>query len=135
MARPTTYNQKFARAVLERLESGESLNSICRDPKMPGRKTVYRWIDKHEEFRHNYVRARELGAEAEFDDLDELAATATPETVQVVKLQVDVLKWKLARKFPKKYGERQQIDHSSEDGSMTPPTRIEIVAADGKSEG
>ena len=104
--RPTKYNPQAAQKVLDRLESGESLVSICRDPSMPSRKTAYRWIDAHEEFRHRYAQARELGADYEFDELEEIAATATPETVQVVKLMIDTRKWKLARKFPKKYGDK-----------------------------
>jgi hypothetical protein len=47
----------------------------------------------------------------DFDAIEELAASATPETVAVVKLQVDTRKWALAKKLPKKYGDRITQNH------------------------
>lgn len=106
MARPTDYNQQLAQEICERLVNGESLRAIARDPAMPDKVTLLRWLTKHDEFRTQYVHARDLQAEGDFDEIEELAATATPESVQVVKLQVDTRKWVLARKAPKKYGDR-----------------------------
>lgn len=106
MARPTDYNQQLAQEICERLVNGESLRAIARDPAMPDKVTLLRWLNKYEEFRTQYIYARDLQAEGDFDEIEEMAATATPETVQVVKLQVDTRKWVLARKAPKKYGDR-----------------------------
>lgn len=104
--RPTDYNEEIAAIICERLIAGESLRAICRDPGMPDKVTVLRWLTKHDQFRTQYTQARELQSEGEFDEIEDLAATATPETVNVVRLQVDTRKWVLARKSPKKYGDR-----------------------------
>lgn len=79
-----------------------------------------KWRGEHDSFSDKYARAYEMGADKDFEEMEELAATATPDTVQMVKLQIDTRKWCLARRSPKKYGERQQLDHRSPDGSMTP---------------
>ena len=127
--RPTDYCQEMADAICEGLESGLSLRKVCADPAMPDKSTVLRWVARNVEFRNQYAHAREIGAEVRFDELEELAATATPESVSVVKLQIDTRKWALSKQMPKKYGDKIQTDHTSSDGSMTPgPTRIEIVA-------
>lgn len=109
MARPTDYSQQLAQTICDRLANGESLRAICRDPEMPVKLTVLRWLNKYDEFSSQYAYARQLQAEGEFDEMEELAATATPETVQIVKLQIDTRKWVLARKAPKKYGDRMAI--------------------------
>ena len=129
MARPSKYTKALAKRICDRIAEGESLIHICRDTKMPARSTVLKWRGEIPEFSDKYAHAYEMGDDKAFEEMEELAATATPETVQCVKLQLDARKWTLARKMPKKYGERQQIDHASPDGSMTPqPTRIELVA-------
>lgn len=118
--RPSKYSEKLAATICSRIADGESLSKICRDKDMPSRQSVFFWMQKHEGFSDNYARAYEQQAAKEFDEMEELAATATPETVQVVRLQLDARKWCLARKQPKKYGERISNDHTSSDGSMTP---------------
>lgn len=136
MGRPTDYTPELAIAFCERVAEGESVRSICADPDMPARSSIFKWIGMYPEFTDQYTRAREIGAEVKFDELEELAATATPDCVSVVKLQVDTRKWALSKMMPKKYGDKvqQEIDHRSSDGSMK-PTVIEIVAPDDQSKG
>ncbi|MDE9483837.1 ubiquitin carboxyl-hydrolase, partial [Xenorhabdus bovienii] len=47
---------------------------------------------------------------------------ADPAEVAKAKLRVDTRKWFITKVAPKKYGElvKQEIDHKSTDGSMTP---------------
>lgn len=121
--RPTDYCTEIADKICEGLENGLSLRKVCAQPYMPDKRVVLRWVAKHEEFCHQYVRAREVGVEYRFDELEELAATATPESVSVVKLQIDTRKWALSKQMPKKYGDKIQQEHSSPDGSMSPKGR------------
>jgi hypothetical protein len=48
---------------------------------------------------------------------------------------MDGLKWAAERMSPKRHSQRQEHDHRSTDGSMSPPQRIEIVAPDDNSTG
>lgn len=116
MARPTDYTEELAQEICDRLADGESLLNILRDDGMPSRQTIYRWlrdIDK-QSFCDNYAQARESGADRHFDELYETALKAEPETVQVAKLQIDTMKWRLARQLPKKYGDRLEVDQKTE---------------------
>jgi hypothetical protein len=79
---------------------------------MPNASTVFKWLKEHPDFSKQYAQACEIDADIEFDALNDLADAATPADFQVRKLQIDTRKWTLSKRMPKKYGDRQQIDHS-----------------------
>jgi Patatin-like phospholipase len=57
-------------------------------------------------FAEMYARARELRAHLKFDELPELAQTATGENYNAVRLQVDTWKWVLSKMLPRVYGDK-----------------------------
>lgn len=122
--RPSIYSPDLAAAICERLVTGESLRAICRDHDMPAISSVFLWMSVHKGFSEQYARARAEQADAKFDELEELAATATPETASVVKLQVDTRKWVLSRMAPKKYGDKVQQEVSGPNGG---PVVVEAI--------
>lgn len=66
--RPSDYSEATADEICERLASGESMVSICRDDHMPSYATVCRWRNAHPEFRDSSARAREDGTHYLADD-------------------------------------------------------------------
>lgn len=128
MGRPTDYTEELADLICDRLSEGESLLNILRDPGMPNRTTVYRWMRQFEAFRNNYAEAREAGADKQFDELYETALKAEPENVSVHKLQIDTMKWCLARKLPKKYGDRIEVDQKTELNAKVEMTHDKALA-------
>ena len=144
--RPTKYRQSIARAICIRLMLGESLNVICRRAGYPSKTSVFTWLTKYPEFLDQYQRAREIQQEHHLDEMLEIADDGSNdwmekfnregesigwqlngEHVQRSKLRVDTRKWIMERMASKRFGQKQAIDHTSSDKSMT-PTRIEIVA-------
>jgi hypothetical protein len=61
MGRPSSFTQKIADEIAERLGNGEPLAQICRDEHMPGLTTVYDWQNRHEGFSERIARARDAG--------------------------------------------------------------------------
>jgi hypothetical protein len=57
--RPSTYSVEVMEVICEHLVYGESLRQICCDKTMPGRRTVFEWLEKHPEFTKFYTAARE----------------------------------------------------------------------------
>ncbi len=111
--RPPIYTKETAEAVLAELASGQTLSAICRKEGMPSRAEVWRWIKGNENgFRDSYAQAREIQAEVWADEIREKAAVADPENVQVVRLQVDLEKWLMARNHPVRFGDKIQQEHS-----------------------
>jgi hypothetical protein len=113
------YTRALGEAVCARLEAGESLTSIGRDPDMPCYGTVLKWVKRHPEFEEMYVAARQTQGHWLFDEARDVALGATRETVPVARLQFDVIRWQAARLAPKKYLERlvaaEARDEAAED--------------------
>lgn len=125
--RPSTYSKALAATICERLSDGESLRAICRNPDMPSRDSVFRWLRVHPEFSDQYARARELQADALADEILAIADDGSRdyvidedgikrvdhEHIQRSRLRVDARKWYAAKLAPKKYGDK--IEHSADD--------------------
>lgn len=110
--RPTDYTPELAAEFCSRMLD-ESVRKICEDPEMPSQATIFRWLGESDKaaFQEQYARAMDARADARFEQMEDLALGATPETVQCVKLHIDTLKWALARQRPKKYGDRITQNH------------------------
>ncbi|CFQ96007.1 hypothetical protein [Yersinia frederiksenii] len=129
VGRPTDYTDELVEIICLRLAEGESLRSVCSDDGMPSKQAVLRWLARNEEFRAQYVRAKEEGAEAIAEELFDIADDGANdwmekldkdgecigyqlngEHVQRSKLRIDTRKWYLSKIMPKKYGDRIQHD-------------------------
>ena len=133
--RPSLYTEALAAKICERLAEGETLRSICRDEKMPGKTTVLRWLgdEKNADFRTQYAHAREMQADRFAEEILEIAddtsedwstdkdgkKTLDHEHVQRSRLRIDTRKWLMARMAPKKYGDK--IQHTGDGGG---PIRV-----------
>ena len=123
---PTLYCPELIDEICERIVGGESLRSVCRDPDMPRSATVLRWLQKHPEFERQYARACEARTEAWAERIIEIADSRNDRDVQSRRLEIDTLKWLMAKLAPKKYGKKTDHEHG---GTVT----IEIVRfSDGK---
>lgn len=97
-------------------------------------KTFYELMEQFPDLVKRYARACEARAESIFEDILEIADEANAdltisekgqlivngEAVQRSKLRVDARKWVLSKLDPKKYGEKQQLEHSGEINSNKP---------------
>lgn len=105
---------------------------------MPAMSTLMKWLTDSDkvEFSEQYARARDCQADFYADQIvdiaDELSEVAEASELARAKLQIDSRKWKVARMSPRKYGDKQQIDHVSSDQSFK-PTVIKLVAENGNS--
>lgn len=131
--RPSKYTPELGDDICRRLAQGESARQICRDEAMPAMSTLMKWLNDSDKitFSEQYARARDCQADFYADQIvdiaDELSEVAEPSELARAKLQIDSRKWKVARMSPRKYGDKQQIDHTSSDDSFK-PTVIKLVA-------
>ena len=122
MARPSKRSPQVEDEICRRLSEGETLRAICRDEGMPPWRSVYDWIAQDEGFAARFARAREVGADAiaeeTLDILDEPPERTNNEHGD--KVDSGYVAWQknraeqrlklLAKWFPKKYGDKQEID-------------------------
>lgn len=115
------YTKEIGDLICEQLAQGKSLRGICAEQGMPAHSTVLEWAREIESFANQYARAREIGDDVEFESLADLADEQPPLTpagavdngwVQWQKNRIDTRKWGLARKRPRKYGDKLDIAHS-----------------------
>ena len=126
--RPSLYTEALAAEICRRLAEGETLRSVCRDKAMPDKATILRWLadKKKADFREQYVYAREMQADALFDEALEIADDASGdwstdkdgkkvldhENIQRSRLRVDTRKWAAGKMAPKKYGDKLDLGGS-----------------------
>jgi len=130
MGRKSTFNDKDAAEIVDRLSKGEPLTVICRDDWLPCDDTVRNWADANEDFARDIARAREAG----FDQiaLDALAiadethldtkkgangeGVCNSEWISRSKLRVETRLKLLSKWDPKRYGDKIQTEHSGNVG-------------------
>lgn len=128
---PYEWTAEVEAEIFERVARGEAIRNICgvgRDDWLPSWATFRKRVIADDEFATRYARAKDAKADAIFDEVLTIADQSTPETVAVDRLRIDARKWMAGKLRPKVYGDKQEIDHTSSDGSMG-PTRIIIEAA------
>jgi hypothetical protein len=116
------FDQGIADEICARLAKGDSLRKVCgadRDDFLPGQSTVFKWLEENEAFAKQYAHARELQADAKFDEAWEIAETATVENVQVARLKVDTIKWQTGKLAPKKYGDKLALGQADDLAPLT----------------
>ena len=125
--RPTKYTQKLAEEICLQLAEGKSLRTVeVENPDFPSRRSIFRWLNKNEDFRHQYARAKEEAVEAMIEDIVDIADDGTNDYMTITKgdteynvedrevtnrsrLRVDTRKWIVSKLKPKKYGDKVDI--------------------------
>ena len=137
----TLYNHTIADLICTRLGDGQSLREICRDPAMPDKATVFRWLAQHDDFRQQYAVAREAQADHLLEEMLDIADDARndwmvraqgddeikapdQEHISRSKLRISTRQWMMAKMAPKKYGDRIVQEHSGPDGAPIEVTAV-----------
>lgn len=116
IGRPTDFRHEFGEQILQLMASGLSLAASAAELGFH-RQRVYEWMERHPAFADTVKLAqvkRQLFLERRL---------LSAETGPVVTSTIFALK----NAGPEDWREKQEVDHKSSDGSMT-PARIELVA-------
>ena len=62
--RPSKHTPELAAEICHRISTGEPLLQICKDDRMPERRTVYDWLERIDGLSAQFARAREEGCDA-----------------------------------------------------------------------
>ena len=115
--RPSRYSAALAERICEHIRCGCSLRRAAEKEGIP-QSTVMNWVRDNEVFSNQYARACEerlAALEDKLLDLVEKGHEVAPRAeiggtmLQAVKLEIDTLKWMLAKLMPKKYGDRTAL--------------------------
>lgn len=114
--RPTDFKPAMGEEILQLMASGLSLAASAAELGIH-RQRVYEWMDRHPDFADTVKLAqakRQLFLERRL-----LSADSGPVVTSTI--------FALKNAGPEDWREKQEIDHKSSDGSMT-PVRVELVA-------
>jgi hypothetical protein len=109
--RPTKYTEKLGDRICEGVSNRLSIAKICAHDDMPAVRTVYTWLRAHKEFLHNYELAKEDQAHNLVEDALNIADDESIDP-QHKRIMVDTRKWIASKYNTKKYGDKQQVEHS-----------------------
>lgn len=152
--RPSLYSDELADRLCEELMMGRALREVCRtEPWAPSFRTVIRWLGsddpKLQRFGTKYARARDVQTDVHADDIILIADTLEEGTVETDKfdkdgepitevrradmlehrkLRIAARQWTAEKLKPKKYGQRQTLEH--EGGLSVEMRRVEALTAD-----
>jgi hypothetical protein len=136
--RPSKYTDEIADEICRRISTSRyGLEEVCEmlevpDSERPSTTAVFHWLENNASFREKYSRSRELQAEYMGDLMVQEAhrpriATVkksgakgveeiVSDNVERSKLIVSTLLKRASQLYPKKYGERSQLEHVGRDG-------------------
>lgn len=128
--RPTLYTEELAAEIIAWIGSGKTLRTFCQQEGKPDRSTIYDWRNSNDEFSRQFQHARDVGYDEMAEETLEIADDATNDTttrtlrggaeveamdsewVARSKLRVDTRIRLLGCWDPRRYGQKQQLEHS-----------------------
>ena len=128
MARLTEYNFDLCIEICNELADGQNIKRILNsNDKYPDWTTFRRWKQNNEELRTLYINSQQdkaIALENELDDLRDMlmAKEIDPSTYNTL---AQTLKWKMAKFYPKVFGEKLQHSNDPEN-----PINISILNID-----
>lgn len=111
------YSAALAERICDHIRCGDSLRKAAEKEGIP-HPTIMNWVRDNTDFANQYARACEdrlAALEDKLLDLVEKGHEVAPcaeiggTMLQAVKLEIDTLKWMLAKLMPKKYGDRAAL--------------------------
>ena len=121
--RPTVYSDDLINKFLGRIMDGRGLVSVCKDPDMPSKSTIYEWLaDKEKEgFSDRYIKACTIRAEVIAENvIDKIESVELDkDAIAQARLELDAKKWFLAKLHPTKYGNKTEAVEVNDDNEIT----------------
>lgn len=115
MARPSEYDFELCKSICDQIADGDNIKSILKQSGYPDWTTFRRWKNEHEELRTLYVSSQQDKGIALEDRLDELEQDLLDEKIdsRTYNVLAQTIKWKMAKFYPKVFGDKVDIDHTS----------------------
>jgi hypothetical protein len=115
--RPSRYTNELAEEICAAvMGSDKGIERLCKDNESwPSKKTIFNWLNKHDDFQRRYKLAKEFQIECLMDELlhrpfkwlfyiDKCGnRRIQPVSIEMYRLESDILKWKIAHLMPRTY--------------------------------
>lgn len=133
MARPSEYDFNLCLEICELVANGQNIiRALESKENFPSWPTFRRWKREHEELRTLYINSVQDKAEALENEMDDYRAMLLSKEIDASTYNtlVQTLKWKMAKFYPKMFGDKTDITSG---GEKIQQQAVPIVFADGRS--
>jgi len=117
MARPSEYNFDLCIEICELVGIGDNIIKVLDSNKLyPSWSTFRRWKRENDELRTLYINSVQDKAEALENEMDDYRSMLLAKEIDASTYNtlVQTLKWKMAKFYPKMFGDKVQQEHSGE---------------------
>ncbi|WP_165820010.1 hypothetical protein [Microvirga sp. KLBC 81] len=123
VGRPRVLTKVLKAEICARIANGETIRQITALSHMPTHTTLFKEVREDREFAAQYAQAREIQLERMEDELLEIADSPRYEPQQA-RVMIDTRKWIMAKRIPKKYGEKVE---QTLKGDAEAPVQVETT--------
>ena len=127
MARLTEYNYDLCVEICNELANGENIKRILdSNTNYPDWTTFRRWKQNNEELRTLYINSQQDKAIALENELDDLRDMLKSKEIDASTYNVlaQTLKWKMAKFYPKVFGDKVDVTSGDKPIQTVPPQII-----------
>lgn len=130
MARPSEYDFELCKTICDEVANGENIISVLKESSYPSWSTFRRWKNENEELRTLYVNSQQDKGIALENEIDDVMLSIKTKEIDPASANVliQTLKWKMAKFYPKMFGDKIDVDHTSKGERIT---SISIIDIDG----
>ena len=87
-------SNQLLQTIIEQLQLGNSLTSICRSKEMPNLATIYKWMNADKDLKEKILDARRIGAMTWLDKMQDLLdQDIEPQQVQLLREKLQHARW------------------------------------------
>ncbi len=110
LGRPEKYTEAIGRELCKRISEGETITAVSKSMGFTV-ESVYRWVEKYEDFRERYYRSRKDQATSLISQLvDEFQENLTNENALAARTKANLFQWIAARQNPHEYGDVKRLE-------------------------
>jgi hypothetical protein len=119
--RPELLTQEFVTDLCDWMANGKSVRAYCRANPDYKPSTICGWLIDYPDFKEQYARAINMRADAKFDMVDDVVEDMRGGKIdaQMARVEIDAIKWQAGKMNPKRYGDKLDLDHTSQGEKIT----------------
>jgi hypothetical protein len=112
------YTAALGEQILDHIIDGKTLAAIEKTEGMPSRTMILKWRRQYQEFGQLYDDAVDARADADADEVDELARMIVDGKLDfnAGRVAIDAKKWSSAHRAPRRYGTKLAAELTGKDG-------------------
>jgi|688.fasta_scaffold281578_2 hypothetical protein len=127
MARLSEYDFLMCEEICLQVADGLNIKAVLKQKNSyPDFSTWCRWKREHKELYNLYINSIQDKAESLDNELDELKEMLLSKEIDpsTYNTLAQTIKWKMAKFYPKMFGDKQQIDHTTDGQTINQPPKI-----------